>query len=219
MRQGEIRVEALAAERGSAGEQAGAHLEDAALHHEVDAVLGHAAHGGLAHGAVEGLEDHLARVQQHLAHKRDELGEVAAEVLVDEVEELRAHLHADGAAADDDEGEHLANALLGDAREAGGLELLHDASAELDGVGEVLEKEAVLLHAGSVEGVGLHADAEDEVVVGHLEGLLALDLGFAEDGFAVEIHTGGLCVAEIHIGVHLPDRVCDRSIFDCADCR
>jgi hypothetical protein len=138
--------------------------------------------------------------------------------LVDEVEELRAHLHADGAAADDDEGEHLANALLGDAREAGGLELLHDAGAELDGVGEVLEKEAVLLHSGGVEGVGLHADAEDEVVVGHLEGLWALDLGFAEDGFAVEINTGDLGVAKFDIGVHLSDRVRDRSIFNCADC-
>ena len=141
------------------------------------------------------------------------------EDLVDEVEELRAHLHADGSAADDDEGEHLANALLGDAREARGLELLHDASAELDGVGEVLEEEAVLLHAGSVEGVGLHADAEDEVVVGNLEGLLALGLGLAEDDLAVEIHASDLCVAEIDFGVHLSDRVCDGSVFDCADCR
>ncbi len=43
------------------------------------------------------------------------------------------HFHAD--AADDDHGGDMAIALLGDAREARGLELLHDASSRLDSVG------------------------------------------------------------------------------------
>ncbi len=144
---------------------------------------------------------------------------VLASFLMYEVGELSAHLDARGPAADDGEGQEVADAFLGHAGQAGRLEALHDAGAKVARVGDLFEEEAVLARPGGVEGVFGGADGDDEVVVGDCELLPVLNLRGAVDEFLVRVDVGRGGKEKFDLGVRSADGLCDGPILDCPDSR
>ena len=124
--------------------------------------------GGPAQGGIELGQDVRQRLEQVDPDAvRVDVRVVGREVLVDEGVDLGGHLDPGSPATDDHEGELGLGHLVPD--EGDLLEALYDPVADALGVLDAPHGQAVLLHAGDAEEVGLAAQRDDELVVGELD--------------------------------------------------
>ena len=129
---------------------------------------------------------------------------------MDQVGELGGEFHACGTTADDGEAEELLAQGLGCGREGGDLEALEHAFPYAASVTNVLHEVSVFPDALGVEGLGVAADGDDELVVGHLKPFAFtafsefLHLHVCERGIAVGVRFGedaALACALVHHGL------------------
>ena len=99
--------------------------------------------------------------------------------------------------------------------DVGEFEAAEDVVAEPEGVAEVLHGERVLGDAGHRRGVADLAEAEDEVVVRHLDQLAALALGDLDD-LPLDVDAVDLAPAELGLRHDVADRVDDVGRVDAA---
>lgn len=153
-------------------------------------------HGVSGEFLVEHAEDLGGDVVDGDADHGGEAGVDAGEVGVDQVGELGGEFHAGGTAANDGEAEELLAQGLGCGREGGNLEALEHAFSDATGVTDVFHEVGVFADALGVEGLGVAADGDDELVVGDIESFTLapfpefLHLHVGEGGIAVGVRFG-----------------------------
>mmetsp|Transcript_23002 Transcript_23002/g.71631 ORF Transcript_23002/g.71631 Transcript_23002/m.71631 type:complete len:291 (+) Transcript_23002:630-1502(+) len=184
---------------------AGLHLLD----HRIEAHADALPHEVVLHVGAHGLVEHCQNAGQSL-HERDleevrNLGVAPLQVLLDEVRELAAELHARGPAAHDDEAQEPPGLRLV-ARGHGHVGLLYEVEhllADLAPVLDLLEEAAVLRHARDAECVRLHANGNDEVVV------VEADVVVAEHLPALEVDVPASDAEEVALRNVVADRLDD----------
>ena len=123
--------------------------------------------------------------------------EVLGQHHLEKLHERAGHLDARGTAADDDEGQTagLVDLRIG----VGGLELLQDVRADRDGVGDGLQREGVLVHAGHAERARHRARGQHEPVEGN-----GLTLG-GEQLVARPVDSAHGAQSGVHVGPAVED--------------
>ena len=190
--------------------QPASELADGGVGLDGDALALEGRHGVPGELLIEHAEDLGGDVVHRDADHGGEAGVGAAEICVDQVGELGGEFHACGTSADDGEAEELLAQGLGCGREGGDLEALEHAFPDTARVADVLHEVCVFADALGVEGLGIAADGDDELVVRHLKPFAFatfpefLHLHVGEGGVAVGVRfrkDTALACALVHHGL------------------
>jgi hypothetical protein len=169
--------------------------------------------GGVVAEAAGHLGENLrAGVDEHPALRHVAEPGIVAQRVVDELGELGERLDTRVAGAD----EHERQMALG-VRRVGVrvIELAQDVVPEVDGVGDVLEREAVLGETGNREHARHRAERDDEPLVPELE---APELALDGDRARALVERGGAAADDVGMRTHDPERHDDVARLDRA-CR
>ena len=143
-------------------------------------------------------QDPRRRVDEHPAARRRAQARVVAERVLGEVGQLRERLDTRVAGADEDEGQPPRPLLVVE-RSVGQLELLEDVVAQIDRIGQRLEREPVLGQARDGKRPRHGAECDDEIAPAHRA---AVD----QRGASLEIEALRPPEQELGVGAHHAQR-------------
>lgn len=171
---------------------------------------------------VEGAEQVRSGLDKGNLDELLEVAEGLGDITNNEVVELTNELAGGGAAADDDEGQQTVtlDEVVVVVSDLGELEAFEDTVADETSVVQVLEEEDLLALAlsdtGGVEGVGLAADSENQVVVVD-GGAVALEHILEFDGAVVSVPGSCLGLVVVDVTRQLADGLLNDAELERAD--